>query len=128
MSLINTFLFTRTVIDWDKIAKATRNQYRVVSARPYEDKKGVLPNGFNLTLTVLADDFDYGVDKNNVPRENNLYQNFDVTVLNRNTPVQKGDIVSLLDFDEEHSFVIGFDMLLRFKNYEVVRHQNKGQA
>lgn len=128
MSLINTFLFTKTVIDWDKIAKATHNQYKMVLARPYEDKKGILPDGFVFTLSVLIDDFDYGVDKNNVPRENNLYQNFDVTVLNRNTPVQKGDIIRLLDFDEEHSFAIGFDMILRFKNYEVVRHQNKDQA
>ncbi|MBQ2884811.1 MAG: hypothetical protein IJE43_13710 [Alphaproteobacteria bacterium] len=84
MSIINSWNFTRTVIDWEKFSQATHNQYRVVSSRPYVDKKGVLPNGVNLTLQVIKDDFDYGVDKEGKPRENNLFQNFDVTVLNNN--------------------------------------------
>lgn len=128
MSLVNTFLFTKTVIDWEAFAKATHNQYRVVSARPYTDKKGALPEGYTLTLMVLKDDFDYGVDKHGVERENNIFQNFDVTVLNRNNPVKKGDMVRLKDFDAEHSFAIGFDLLLRFRDYEVIPAQAKGNA
>lgn len=94
MSLINTFVYTRTVIDWDKMAEALHNQFRVVSSRLYADKKGILPEGVTLTLTVLKDDFDYGIDKKNgKPRENNLYQNFDVTVLNRNHDFKKGDVI-----------------------------------
>jgi|GEM_PF-1806544 len=123
MGLINTWNFTKTIIDWEAIQKATHNQYRVVSVRPYVDKKGILPEGYTLTLMVLKDDFDYGLDKNGRPRENNVYCTFDATVLNRKTSVKKGDIIRLLDFDEEHSFAIGFDLLLRFKDYEVVQNQ-----
>ena len=126
--LVNTFLFTKTEIDWEAFAKATHNQYRVVSVRPYTDKKGVLPEGYTLTLMVLKDDYNYGKDKNGIERENNLYQNFDVTVLNLNSSVKKGDMVRLKDFDAEHSFVIGFDLLLRFKDYEVIPAQAKGNA
>lgn len=123
MSLINTWYFTKTLIDWSAIEKATHNQYRVVSIRPYLDKKGKLPEGLALTLMVLKDDFDYGLDKNGQPRENNLYQNFDVTVLNRKHNIKKGDTVQLLDFDSEHSFAIGFDLLLRFKDVKVLQPQ-----
>ena len=121
MSIVNSWNFTRTVIDWDKFARATHNQYRVVSSRPYKDKKGVLPDGVSLTLQIIKDDFDYGVDKNGNPRENNLFQNFDVTVLNNKIDATKGDMVQLLDFDAEHSYVINFDLLLRFKNAKVVK-------
>jgi len=117
MSLINTWFFTKTVIDWEAIQKATHNQYRIVSVRPYVDKKGVLPEGYTLTLMVLKDDFDYGQDKNGQIRESNLYCTFDATVLNRKIAVKKGDMIRLLDFDDEHSFAIGFDLLLRFKDF-----------
>ncbi len=123
MSLINTWCFTKTVIDWSAIEKATHNQYRVVSVRPYEDKKGKLPDGYSLTLMVLKDDYDYGIDKNGNPRENNLYQNFDVTVLNRNHDIIKGDIIRLLEFDSENSFAINFNMILRFKDCEIIQSQ-----
>lgn len=121
MALINSWFFTRTIIEWNKIASATHNQYRVASVRPYVDKKGVLPEGYSLTVTVMKDDFDYGLDKNGMPRENNVYQNFDVTVLSRAQDVKKGDIISLEGFDEENSFAIGFDMLLRFRGLKVLQ-------
>lgn len=128
MSIINAWNFTRTVIDWEKFSQATHNQYRVVSSRPYVDKKGVLPNGVNLTLQVIKDDFDYGVDKEGKPRENNLFQNFDVTILNDKVVAKKGDMVQLLDFDAEHSFVIDFNMLLRFKDARVLKPQSPVQG
>ncbi len=121
MSIVNSFKFTKTIFESEKFLTATHNQYRVASVRPYTDKKGVLPEGLNLTLTVMKDDMDYGVDKNGNPRENNVYQNFDVTVLNRSHEVKKGDYVRLIDFDDEHSYVLGFDLLLRFKDCEVLQ-------
>ena len=121
MSIVNSWHFTRTVIDWEKFAQATHNQYRVVSSRPYKDKKGVLPDGVSLTLQVIKDDFDYGVDKEGNSRENNLFQNFDVTVLNDKIDAKKGDMVQLLNFDAEHSYVINFDLLLRFKDAKVLK-------
>lgn len=123
MSIINNWAYSRQVIDWPKLKSATRNKFRVVSVREYVDKKGILPEGYTLTLMVMYDDFDYGVDKNGKPRENNVFQTFDVTVLNRKHPVKKGDFVALLDFDSEHSFVINFDLILRFKDYEVLQNQ-----
>lgn len=128
MSIVNSWFFTRTVIDWEKFAKATHNQYKVVSSKPYADKKGVLPNGVSLTLQIIKDDFDYGVDKNGNPRENNLYQNFDATVLNDKIDAKKGDMIQLLNFDSEHSYAINFDMLLRFKDAKVLRPQTSVQG
>ena len=121
MALANTFVFTHTVVDGEKFLEATHNQYKVVSVRPYVDKKGELPEGLNLTLMVMKDDYNYGVDKKGVPRENNELHNFDVTVLNRTKPIKKGDMVRLLGFDAEHSYAIGFDLLMRFKDYEVLQ-------
>lgn len=124
MSLINTWKFTKTIILWDVIANATHNQFRVVSVKNYSDTKNkVLPDGFIFTLQVLRDDYNYGTNKNGEPLENNTFQNFDVTVLNRNHPIKKGDYVRLLEFDSEHSFAIGFDLILRFKDYEVIQKQ-----
>lgn len=127
MSLVNTWFFTKTIIDWDTFAKATHNQYRVVSVRPYVDKKGILPDGLSITVQVLRDDYAYGVDKQGIPRENNELQTFDATVLNRNHNIKKGDYIALLEFDQEHSYAIGFDLLLRFKNLQVLQ-PNKSNA
>lgn len=128
MSLINSFLFVRTIVDGNKILEATGNQYRVVAFREYRDKKGILPDGYTITLTVIRDEFDYGLDSNGKPRDNNLYQTFDVTVLNRNITLNKQDIVSLIDFDEEHSYAIGFDLLLRFKDLKVIKPANPKES
>lgn len=74
MGIVNSWNFTKTVIDWDKFAQATHNQYRVVSSRPYKDKKGNLPDGISLTLQVIKDDFDYGVDKEGNPSKNGYFK------------------------------------------------------
>lgn len=118
MAITHVQEFTRTVILADKFLDGTGNRYKVVSVRPYSDKKGVLPDGYVLTLKVLHDAIDYGFDKDGNKRENNIDQNFDATVLSKHTPLQKGDYVALKDFDSEHSFAIGFDLILRFKDYE----------
>lgn len=118
MPLTNIHALTRTIILMDKFLNGTGNFYKVVSARLYTDKKGVLPDGYSLTLKVLTDNIDYGFDKDGNTRENNVDQNFDVTVLAKHTPLQKGDYVALKGFDEEHSFAIGFDLILRFKDYK----------
>ena len=127
MSLINTWVFTKTSIDADKLLQATRNEFRVVTSRAYSDKKGKMPDGITLTVTVLHDDHDYGVDKNGNQRDSNQFQTFDVTVLNRKHNVKKGDVIKLLDFDAENSFAIGFDLLLRFKDLEIIPKQGMAQ-
>lgn len=119
---INQF---QSAIDWEKFASATGNAYKVVSVRPYTDKKGKLPDGLNLTLMVMHDNHDYGRDANGNPRENNLYQSFNATVLNRQRNVVKGDTVKLLDYDSEHSYYIDFNLILRFGDCEKVQASPK---
>jgi hypothetical protein len=128
MAILNSYQFVHTVIDWEKFAQATKNQYRVVTSRPYSDKKGILPNGYTVTLMVMKDDFDYGVDKNGNARESNLYNTFDVTVLSRHTPLKKGDVISLVDFVQEHSYALNFDLILRFKDYKILQPQDTKKA
>lgn len=127
MALVNTWFFTRTIIDWDTFSKATHNQYRVLSVRPWADKKGILGEGLAVTLQVLKDDFDYGVDKQGVQRESNELQTFDAHILTRKHDIKKGDYVALLEFDQEHSYAIGFDLLLRFRDVQVLQ-PNKPRA
>lgn len=120
MSLINIFAFTETLIKADAILNATGNKYKIVSVREYTDKKGKLPDGYNLTLKVLQDNFDYGIDKDGNPRESNEDQNFDVTVLSRHTKLKKGDYISLKDFNSDNSYYIDFNLILRFNDYEKI--------
>lgn len=124
MALANSWFYTKTIIDGEKLLKMTHNRYRVVTSRPYVDKKGILPDGVTLTLSILEDDADYGVDKKTGEvRESNVFQTFDVTVLNRKQKFKKGDLVRLLDFDKENSVAIGFDMYIRFKDAEIIPPQ-----
>lgn len=114
-----TYIYTKTTVLGEKFLQNTGNKYRVVGQRPYHDKKGELPDGVVLTLLILEDTGDYGVDKNTgKPRENNELVNFDAYVLNGKDylDLKKGDLVELIDFDEELSFAIGFDLIMRFKD------------
>lgn len=116
--MINTFAHTKTIVQGERFVENTNNHYEYITQRPYHDKKGVLPDGVILTLRILEDNTDYGVDKNTgKPRATNRGQNFDVTILNGRTelPFEFGDIVALEGFDEEHSFAMNFDLVMRFK-------------
>lgn len=124
MALANPWFYTKTIIDGEKLLKMTHNRYRVVTSRPYEDKKGILPNGVTLTLQILEDEADYGVDKRTgEKRDSNVFANFDVTVLNRKQKFKKGDIIRLLDFDGQNSIAIGYDLYIRFKDAEIIPPQ-----
>ncbi|WP_026524149.1 hypothetical protein [Butyrivibrio sp. MB2005] len=117
MALQNLYKFARTVIDADKLLEAFHNEMLVVACRDYSDKKGVLKDGKTLTLQVLYDDTDYGINKKTgKPIQDNVMQNFDVTVLGCDTDFQRGDKVALFDFDEEHSYYIDNNLILRFNS------------
>lgn len=121
--MINTYIYTKTVIDADKFLSNTGNVYEFVTQRPYKDKKGILPDGIVATLHILQDDGDYGIDKNTgKPKSTNKGQNFDVTILCGATyvDIQQGDHVCLDGFDAEHSFAINYDLLLRFRGIKKV--------
>ena len=121
MAIANSYMFTHTSFDWNRFAEGTNNQYRVVASRPYSDRKGVLSNGVTVTLQVIVDNLDYGVDKDGNPRDNNLYQNFDVTILDPELNLSKGCIIQLLDYLPEYSYVLNFDLILRFRSAKVLK-------
>lgn len=125
MALVNNWLFTKTLVDWPTMEKSFRNRFKVIDKRKFIDKKGVLPEGTNVQLMVLFDDFDYGVDKDGNPRSNNVYQSFNATIL-KPVDVSKGDVVELHGFLPDYSFAINFDMVLRFEDCVVVK-QAKGE-
>ena len=128
MPIANAWVFTETKFKSEEFLKNTHNTYRLVSQRPYANKKNPEEKGVMLTLAIAKDDTDYGNDKKTGhKRDNNVLNTFDVTILNGKDriDVQKGDYVRLIDFDQEKSFVIGFDLILRFKNVEKVNVQTK---
>lgn len=125
----NTFRFTKTIFMYELFALVTGNEYRVVSQAPYLDKKGTCGcQGTTLTLMILHDSMDYGVDKNTgAKRDNNIFETFDVTILNGQThlDLQKGDLIALKDYDPDHSYVMNFDLILRYKGYTKLEDKKK---
>lgn len=125
--LKNTFIFTKTIFDAEAFLEGTGNQFRFVSQRPYLDKNGKCGiQGTTVTLLVTQDTTNYGIDKQTgKQRESNELETFDATILNGETHLNlnKGDIVSLVDYDPDHSYVMGFELILRFKDIELIESQ-----
>lgn len=126
MSIQNSWVYTQTQFNAEKFLKATGNIFQFVTQKPYQAKKNPDEKGTTLTLLITHDEMDYGVDKKGRKRDNNVLNTFDVTILNGHTevPFKKGDKVSLVGFIPEKSYVIGFDLLLRFKDVKKVGDQN----
>lgn len=100
----------------------------MVSQRPYASKKNPQDIGVSLTLQVVKDTGDYGLDKHTgMKRDNNVFNTFDVTILNRvqHIDAQKGDIIRLGEMITEKTFIIGFDLILRYKNVQVIKRETK---
>lgn len=122
----NSWVYTKTTFDAEFFLKMTRNIYQVVTQKPYQSKKNPDDKGITFTLFIPYDDMDYGVDKNGKKRDNNVLNTFDVTILNGQSemPFKKGDKVSLVGFLPEKSYVIGFDLLLRFRDIKKAGEPN----
>lgn len=128
MPIANAWVFTETNFKADEFLTNTHNLYRLVSQRPYISKKDPNESGVTLTLSITKDETEYGVDKKSgLKRDNNVLNTFDVTVLNNKTSieVQKGEYVKLINFIPEKSFVIEFDLILRFEDVEKVNVNKK---
>lgn len=124
MPLQNTWLLTHTVFDDPKFKANTNNQFVLVSQRPYASKKNPQDIGVSVTLQVVKDIGDYGIDKKTgLKRDNNVLNTFDVTVLNgvQRLDAQKGDIIRLGQMIVEKTFIIGFDLILRYKDVQVIK-------
>lgn len=122
----NSWVYTKTTFDAEFFLKMTRNIYQVVTQKPYQSKKNPDDKGITFTLFIPYDDMDYGVDKNGKKRDNNVLNTFDVTILNGQSemPFKKGDKVSLVGFLPEKSYVIDFDLLLRFRDIKKAGEPN----
>lgn len=119
MPIANAWAFTETQFKAEEFLNNRGNIFRLVSQRPYVSKKNPDEKGITLTLQITKDNTDYGADKKTgFKRANNILNTFDVTVLNNQEGlhIQKGEYLSLVDFIPEKSFVIGFDLILRFKD------------
>ena len=126
MPIQNSWVYTQTQFDVKKFLEAMKNEFQFVSQKPYQSKKNPDDKGVTLTLLITHDSMDYGVDKNGHKRDNNVLNTFDVTILNGQSevPFTKGEKVSLVGFIPEKSYVIGFDLLLRFKDVKKVVDPN----
>lgn len=126
MSILNSWFFTKTLFDAELFLKATGNEFLFVSSKPYQSKKTPEDKGVTLTLSIIHDSMDYGVDKEGRKRDNNVLNTFEATILNGLSDVtfKKGDKVSLVGFMPEKSHVIGFDLLLRFKDVKKAGDSN----
>lgn len=121
--MFNSMSYTKTFFDANKFLANTKNKYRVVGQKPYLDKSGKAgKQGVTLTLQIVEDVGDYGLDKEGNKRPTNLFENFEATILNGQTKMDlnKGDYVSLGEFDQEHSYVINYDVILRFRSCKKV--------
>jgi len=123
MAIGNSWVFTETRFKAEEFLNNTGNAFRLVSQRPYASKKNPEDKGLMLTLQITKDSTDYGVDKKTgFERDNNILNTFDVTILNNKdyVDIKKGEYLKLIEFIPEKSFVIGFDLILRFKDVEKI--------
>lgn len=124
--MINTYKFYKKIVLGELFLKNTGNRYRFVNQKTYK-KDGEI-KGVKLTLRILKDDTDYGVEEDGSPRGNNIGENFEVTILNGKpkADLEKEDVVALIGFREDDSFVFddGFKLLMRFDDYKKIEIQN----
>src|SRR5699024_4753590 len=129
MPISNAWVFTETRFKAEEFLANTKNIYRFGSQIPYASKNNPEDVGVTITLLIIKDSTDYGFDKKTgLKRDNNTLNSFDVTILNGkdSLDISKGDEVKLIDFIPEKSFVIGFDLILRFKEVKkIMMKQNK---
>lgn len=127
--MLNISPYVRTVIDWDAMDKDWGHQYMYVSQRPYKGKPeaGLAP-GATVTLQILTDAHDHGVDKSGRARDNNALETFSVTVVGcpYPLPLSKGDRVQLEGFIAEASYYIDYSPILRFREIKKSQQQQGG--
>lgn len=129
-TMLFEYLYTKNVILWDEMVNNFGNVFRYISETPYHDKKGKLPDGVVLTLNILQDKGDYGINKDTGrPNPTNLGQNFQAIVLNgkKYTDLNNGDLVTLVDFDEENSYYYNYSLSLKFKDVKKVSQSTTPQ-
>lgn len=128
MPFQNAYRYLFTKIDIERLLKDTLNEYLFVSQRPYKGKKDnegnvIIEPGANITLQVITDISEPVIDKKTGEiKENNELETFEVTIEGCQYPLpfKKGDKVSLGDFDEENSYYINYNLILRFRKIKLI--------
>lgn len=128
MPIQNAYRYSVTKINIDQFFRDTLNEYLVVSQRPYRGKtdldgKIIIEPGANITLQVITDISEPVIDKKTGEiKENNELETFEVTIegCQYPLPLKKGDKVSLGDFDEENSYYINYNLILRFRKIKLI--------
>lgn len=110
--------------DGERFLKDTRNEYMMVDQRPYpgkiaEDGKVLIPSGAKAKLLILHDDGGV-VDRNTGEIRDNELETIEVTIVGVDYPLpfEKKSKVRLEGFMPEISFVVGYDLILRFSGIE----------
>ena len=122
--------YVRTVIDWTAMDKDWGGSYTFVSQRPYIGKaEASLAPGATVTLQIMQDAHDHGVDKAGRQRDNNALEVFSATIVGCTYPLPfaKGDKVKLGGFMPDASYFIDFSLILRFSSIEKAQ-QTPAQA
>ena len=122
--------YIKTLIDWEGMDKDWGGSYIFVSQRPYKGKaEASLAPGATVTLQIMQDAHDHGVDKAGRQRDNNTLEVFSATIVGCTYPLPfaKGDKVKLSGFLPDSSYYIDFSLILRFSSIEKVQ-QTPAQA
>ena len=127
--MLNVSSYIRTVIDWDSMNRDWGGSYILVSQRPYRGKPeaGLAP-GATVTLQIMQDAHDHGVDKSGRPRDNNALETFSATVVGCPYPLPfaKGDKVRLSGLMADSSYFIDYSLNLRFSSRDKVQQPAPG--
>ena len=127
--MLNISSYIHTVIDWDSMARDWGGSYIFVSQRPYKGKPeaGLAP-GATVTLQIMQDAHDHGVDKSGRPKDNNALETFSATIVGCPYPLPfaKGDKVKLSGFLPDASYYIDYSLILRFSSIEKVQQPTPG--
>ena len=121
---MNASPYIKTIIDWARMDKDWGGFYTFVGQRAYKGKpeSGLAP-GATVTLQIMQDAHDHGVDKSGRPRDNNALETFSATIVGCTypLPLAKGDKVKLGGFLPDSSYYIDFSLILRFSSIEKVQ-------
>lgn len=116
---------TNYVINMDRFLQDTENTFRVIRVTPYNGKpENNIPAGSNFNLQVLKDNSKPRINKKTgLPVDDNVGENFDVTVPGHAFPsqIKKGDIVALQDFLPDISYYFNRTLILRFGSIKLLK-------
>lgn len=127
--MLNVSPYIKTLINWEGMDKDWGGSYTFVSQRPYKGKpEAGLATGATVTLQIMQDAHDHGVDKSGRPRDNNTLETFSATIVGCPYPLPyaKGDKVKLSGFLPDASYYIDYSLILRFSGIEKMQQPAPG--